>query len=333
MIIPPTPPCGPVLGVTAILDAAAYYRIVVPMRAVGGTWSLISEITQEQLDTCHTVVISRMMGTEDDVRLFIRHLKRLGKRVLVDYDDAIFMRHPVTEVRMPLKLRRSIKAALAEADAVIVTGETLKRYFRRYTTLPIFVVPNFIIAEDWPDPLPWCWPPVIVMAGSPSHKRDWDLAVPGVAFIRKSAPDVELRLLGCEHDLLKQIATQGGKWYSDVTEYRAALAGGMIGLCPLPRTPFNECKTPVKLIEYAMSGLAVIGSPTQYGPHLSEHGIIVADDDPRGWAVAIASYLANPAMAREKATHLRDYVCRTFHALHYSQELARIYSEGTQCPS
>lgn len=330
MIIPAAPPIGPVLGIAARFDAAGYYRIVIPMRAIGGTWATIDTITPEQLSSCHTVVISRLSGNRDDVGLFIRHLKRIGKRVFVDYDDAMFMRHPVTEVRMPLELRRSIKLALDISDGVIVTGQRLKQYFRRYTNLPIFVVPNYIDPSDWPaNPVAWDNPPVIVMAGSPSHKRDWDIAVPGLAFIRKSAPDVQLRLLGCEHPLLKQIATQGGEWYSDVEEYRQSLSGGMIGLCPLPDTPFNHCKTPVKLIEYAMSGLAVIASPTQYQQLLSGRGIIVADDDPRGWAIAIAYYLANPEKARADAANLRDYISKQFNVSNYSRELGRIYREGS----
>lgn len=329
MIIPETPPPAGVLGIVPRCDAAGYYRIIVPMRAIGGTWATMATITEEQLEACHTVVVSRLSGTRADVGAFINHLRRLGKRVLVDYDDAMFMRHPVTEVRMPLELRRSIKLALEVADGVIVTGERLKTYFYRYTKKPISVVPNYIIPSDWPEPAAWSNPPVIVMAGSPSHKRDWDLAVPGVAFIRRSAPDVQLRLLGCEHDLLKQIATQGGEWYSDVGEYRQALSGGMIGLCPLPDTPFNHCKTPVKVIEYAMSGMAVVASPTQYKQLLSGRGIIVADDDPRGWAIAIAYYLANPQVARDDSKNLRDYISQRFDVSRYSRELGRVYQEGS----
>lgn len=329
MIIPSTPPPASVLGIAPRFDAAGYYRIVVPMRAIGGTWATMTTITEEQLDACHTVVVSRLSGKRSDVKLFINHLHRLGKRVLVDYDDAMFMRHPVTEIRMALELRRGIKLALEMADGVIVTGDRLRRYFQRYTKLPISVVPNYIVPTDWPDPTPWSSPPVIVMAGSPSHKRDWDIAVPGVAFIRKSAPDVHLRLLGCGHDLLKQIATQGGEWYSDVGDYRQALSGGMIGLCPLPDTPFNHCKTPVKLIEYAMSGMAVIASPTQYRALLSGRGIIVADDDPRGWAIAIAYYLANPQAARDDAKNLRDYISQQFDVSVHGRELDRIYQEGS----
>lgn len=325
MIIPDAPPTGSVLGIAARFDAAGYYRIVVPMRAIGGTWATMDTITEEQLEGCRTVVVSRLSGARADVGAFINHLRRLGKRVLVDYDDAMFMRHPVTEVRMSLGLRQSIKLALQVADGVIVTGTRLKEYFRRYTKLPISVVPNYIVPSDWPEPAVWSSPPVIVMAGSPSHKRDWDLAVSGVAFIRRSAPDVHLRLLGCDHDLLRQIATQGGEWYSDVGEYRQALSGGMIGLCPLPDTPFNHCKTPVKVIEYAMSGMAVVASPTQYEQLLSGRGIIVADDDPRGWAIAIAYYLANPQAARDDAKNLRDYISKQFDVSGYGWELDRIY--------
>ena len=78
-----------------------------------------------------------------------------------------------------------------------------------------------------------------------------------------------------------------------------------------------------------MSGMAVIASPTQYKALLSGRGIIVADDDPRGWAIAIAYYLANPQAARDDAKNLRDYISQQFDVSVHSRELDRIYQEGS----
>ena len=52
-------------------------------------------------------------------------------------------------------------------------------------------------------------------------------------------------------------------------EYPLGLVGVDIGCCPLEDRPFNRCKTPIKAWEYALSGAAVVASPTVYGQCIS----------------------------------------------------------------
>ena len=48
-------------------------------------------------------------------------------------------------------------------------------------------------------------------------------------------------------------------------DYPKGLVGIDIGCCPLDDHPFNRSKSPIKAWEYALSGAAVVASPTVYG--------------------------------------------------------------------
>jgi hypothetical protein len=58
----------------------------------------------------------------------------------------------------------------------------------------------------------------------------------------------------------------------DVREYPAGLHNIDIGCAAVSDSEFNRCKSPIKAMEYAASGAAVVASPTVYG-QLIEHGV------------------------------------------------------------
>lgn len=338
MITMSAPPAS-VLGLYVRPTMNAIYRIITPMRAIGGSWAPIDAVSPDQLDAAETVVIHALGGRARDVTTAIRDLrKRWGvRRILIDYDDALFHPHPVKEVRIKPFQVAGVRAALELCDGVIVTSDTLRDHFAAHTEKPIAVIPNLIWPADWPaaPPPPDPGPPVLVLAGSPSHHLDWDLVVPALAQLRKQVPDVQLRLLGYGHPLLKQIATQGGGGWMNGPQYLQSLAGGAIGLCPLPDTPFNRGKSPVKAIEYSLAGgMAVIGSPTQYRDLLSEErGLWVPDDHPFGWQMALGIYLSDPAKRMADAQRLRAHILATFDARQWAAAIQSAYAMEAVCLS
>lgn len=331
MQIPPPPPPGRVLGLATHHSATFFYRLVQPLRVLpSATWATYDTVTAEQLAAADTVVLSCLGGRPDDVRAAVQSLReRWGiTRVLADYDDAPFVDHPVIEVRPPPDSRDGWQAALDVVDGVVVTGPALAAHIQPHTPAPIQVVPNLIHPADWPapPPPPADAPPVVVLAGSPSHRYDWELALPALRWLRQQQPDVGLRVLGCPHPEIRDLATDYRGWTTDLAEYTAALQGGTIGLCPLPATAFNACKSPIKAYEYALSGMAVIGSPTQYGPVLAgQRGFVVPDGDTLGWAKCLLAYLATPERRAADAARLRAHVLATLDAQRHAASLAAIY--------
>lgn len=319
-----------VLGLYANPGASqAAYRIQTPLSVVPGVrWGAIDQVDTADLAGVTTVVLHGIGGPAEDVRAVFDRIRQAGvRRVLVDYDDALYHTHPFTPARIQDAAWPGIHAALTLADGLIVTTEALRDHFRPHTRLPIAVVPNLIDPARWPTPPAPASPPVVVIAGSPSHHYDWETVIPALLWLRQAAPDVQIRLMGYGHPVIRQIATQGVSWCPP-DAYRVALAGGAIGLCPLPDTPFNRGKTPVKAIEYSLAaGMAVIGSPLLYGPLLAGgRGRVVPDGDTAGWARCLAFYLAYPDVRHREAAALRSHILTTCDVHAHAAALAAIYT-------
>ena len=320
-----------ILGLYSTHTMNVIYRLRTPLRAIGGDIALINRVQESQLRAADTVVIHAMGGRVKDVRDAFASIRSYGvRRVLVDYDDAIFEPHPFADVRPEPFQLDGVRAALELCDGVIVTSDYLRSHFAAHTDKPIRVVPNLIDPRDWPNvPPPQDTPPTIVIAGSPSHQYDWDMVVPAMLQIRQQLPDVQIRLLGCPHPDLKQIATQGGGGWLSPTQYKLSLAGGSIGLCPLPETPFNLGKSPIKALEYSLAaGMAVIGSETQYRDVLADQrGYVIPDDRRLGWEIAIGVYLCDPERRMADATRLRAHILDAYNVHNHTDILTMTYLE------
>lgn len=328
-----TPPLtGKVLGLYVTKDAGALYRVVNPLRAVAdATWAKIDEVTQAQLEHASTVVFYRLGGLVSDVQAVLRSLRQTWgvTRILLAYDDAFFAPIPVKQVRPTKAALAGVKAALASCDGVIVTNEDSAHHYRAYTDAPITHHPNLVWLADWQTPTPHADPPVVLIAGSPSHARDWDMVLPALYELRRQRPDIPLRVLGCPHPIIKELRTEGREWTHDYAEYLSLLQGASIALCPLADSEFNRCKAHSKAIEYSLaSGAAVIGSPTQYGELLNGRGIVVADDDPWGWAAAIDTYLTDPKRRALDASRLYAHA-QSYDARRWADTLTTLYTQET----
>lgn len=339
MQIPPAREPGPILGLYPMRDAGAYYRVAVPLSSVpGATWACLDSnapdgVTKAQLQAAETIIFYRCGGPVRSVRAMFGDARtRWGvTRILVDYDDAAFAFIPVKEVRPAPSALKGLAYALAHADGVLVQNQALVEHYRPYTDAPFAVVPNLVRVEDWPELAPpQDWPPVVVLAGSPSHAADWLTVLPALRWLREQAPDVRLRVIGCPLPEIQALATEWHPWV-DAELYPDLLKGASIALCPLPATEFNVGKSPVKAYEYALaSGAAVIGSPCQYAEVLAGgRGLIVPDGDAAGWAKCLAAYLTDPELRLVHARALRRWVVATKDVRRHAGRLTHIYDGGT----
>lgn len=329
MLAPPPP--GKILGIYTVEVSQAYYRCMVPLSVIpGATWQYLGSLTEEYLEAAETIHWITAGGELESVQKFLRSLRDDWgiKRIIVDYDDALFIPHPISDVQLPPSMLEGVRYILAHADQVIVQNQLLTEHFRAYVSkdCPVSVIPNYIIPETWDHPSTPTWPPTIVIGGSPSHGLDWEIVTPALRALREQIPDVRIRLLGCCPGGFRGLYTEAYPW-SSPEQYIRRLRGGAIGLCPLPRTEFNRHKSPVKAIEYSLAAkMAVIGSPTQYSEILSEgRGIIVEDDDAIGWAKAIDCYLADPHLRRISAEALYNYVIETFSVWNHVDTIRSIF--------
>lgn len=314
-----------VLGLYVSVKANSYYRLSVPIGTVGAVNRLYGAPVP-QVRAARVVVLSNYSLTDGTPHArtdaLFADFRRDGLRVMLDYDDemeAIPPRH-----RKPGRNQPSILDACRKADALVCTNETLAARLRQHNP-DVRVVPNYVRADWWPAPAPETdGPAVITLTGSATHIDDWRVIAGPLRRIRRDyGARVKVRVAGYVFPYLRGLVDQHIGW-APLPQYPAALAGTTIGLCPLQDTPFNRCKSPIKAYEFALSGAAVVGSPTQYGPVLAEGRGLVCRTEGQ-WEAAIRHYLDDPAARRRDAAALSTYVTSACDARTHQAAIAATY--------
>jgi glycosyltransferase involved in cell wall biosynthesis len=325
---------APILGLYKGAYTQAFYRLAAPLLSAFPAGEVaITEweaATEAQLLASRVVVLSRVLGGIGEGpaagREFVRRMQGGGRRILIDQDDDIHAT-PGHGRKWPPARAAMFESMLRAADRVICTNDTLAGRLKPYGT-PVKVVPNYIRPDLWPDtPTPAAdghtW---LILAGSRSHRNDWREVAHALARLRQRYAALRVRVVCHElFDYLTGLVDDYIPWVP-VEQYPATLAGAHIALCPLPDSRFNRCKSPVKALEAALAGCAVIGSETQYGPLLRAAGLPHAVATPRTWETAIARYLDDPALRSADAATLRRYVTDRLDARNHVEAIRAAYA-------
>ena len=104
-------------------------------------------------------------------------------------------------------------------------------------------------------------------------------------------------------------------------EYMEALSSCDLALLPLNDTPFNRCKSDIKLIECASAGVAVICSRVVYSENPRHESFAKFASEPNDWRSAILHLAQNPSELKERQNLGFQYV-KTFR-MHANQTLER----------
>lgn len=220
-------------------------------------------------------------GHERAGREWFRIQRKHKKIVLYEVDDDLFSPFMVDQQSRGIarhQTREKIEGdsradlwAMQQCDGVTVTTQYLASTVRRFTDKPVEVVPNAIDVE-WFQAVQRQGKrtiPGLTIGWAGGHRPDTDLTEMAIAWgrIAKRYPHVTFVVQGSQPWVLyeqvppdRMVAVP----WMPVGEYPKGLLDIDIGCCPLENRPFNRCKTPIKAWEYALSGAAVVASPTVY---------------------------------------------------------------------
>ena len=251
----------------------------------------------------------------DDVRARV-------KAVLYECDDDLFTPFMVEQQKAGIEREKPREVIEAEREAtlwamrqcagVTVTTQHLATTVRRFTNAPVEVVPN-MVDVDWFRFVQRQAPrrvPGLTIGWAGGHRPDADLREMAVAWgrIAKRYPHVTFVVMGYQADAIWGRVPHGRikavPWMGPL-EYPKGLVDVDIGCCPLEERPFNRCKTPIKAWEYALSGAAVVASPTVYR-HSIEHaanGYLATTAEE--WEYALASLIEHEGLRRFMAAELK----------------------------
>jgi glycosyltransferase involved in cell wall biosynthesis len=306
------------------LTPCAYIRLLQPLDhpAIGGGFD-ITLADAETIFACDADIIVTQRHAIPDLQTADRlaeHARRTGAKLVFDLDDDLLhipTSHPDAATLLPLAkiVRRMLTIAdtvwvstpsLAErlapvrADAIVLQNALDERiWVHRQTTRP-----------GWDDPIR------ILCMGTTTHERDFALIEPALVRLREDyGPRVVVDVLGMTgRNVLAAELTRVGPPTRASRSYPAFVnwlttrqPGWHIGLAPLLDTPFNRGKSPLKAMDYAAMGLAVLASDMAvYRGSIADGpaGQLVANH-PAAWHAALEWLIRDQELRR--ATALRAH--------------------------
>jgi GT2 family glycosyltransferase/glycosyltransferase involved in cell wall biosynthesis len=283
-----------------------YIRLLQPLRhpaTSGGARVLLADM-KSVLDYDVDVIVTQRYAPPslDAADALIAHARRTGARLVYDLDDDLLKIPPSHPDAAVLRPRAPIvRRMLERANAVWVSTQSLKDRLSS-------IRPDAVVLENRLDERLWTAPagpaafrddPVrILCMGTSTHDRDFAMIEP--ALVRLTAAygaRVGIDILGMTNqgELSKGLnrvglpARSGRSYPGFVNGLTSVEPRWHIGLAPLLDTPFNACKSPIKTMDYAALGLAVLASDVPvYRGSLADGcaGQLVAND-PGAWYAAL----------------------------------------------
>ncbi|MBN2180330.1 MAG: glycosyltransferase [Sedimentisphaerales bacterium] len=186
-------------------------------------------------------------------------LRRYGRKIIYDFDDAI-MYDPSNPEKPSLKRLKAFQRTVSLADMVIAGNNYLAEHARKFNgnvhVLPTGLDTKPYLMHDEPKKennirLVWI--------GSRSTLRYLADIKPALEEIGARFDNVVLRII-CDHFFdLKNIKVEKHAW--SLKTQVSDLITADIGLAPLPDNRFTRGKCGFKILQYAAAGLPIVTSP------------------------------------------------------------------------
>jgi glycosyltransferase involved in cell wall biosynthesis len=264
------------------------------------------------------------------------------KKLIIDIDDDFLhveKSHYLYERFKPKAEDRTVlSTALSLCDAITVSTAPLKDMIREHIweahgiIKPIYIIPNMNDTADWPKKRAKKTDEIVIgYSGSMSHNADFALVAPQIRKILEKHPNVIFKVLGtvASHDvpqlfrgwgsLLDRVMLFGGT--DTFREYPEWLADQHwdIGIAPLVDCSFNEKKSHIKWMEYAMHSIPTLASRRYpyYMQHEGRDTIIdgktgMLADTPREFGDKLEELVTSQQLRDEIGGQANEYVVKNW---------------------
>jgi glycosyltransferase involved in cell wall biosynthesis len=228
-------------------------------------------------------------------------LRRGGRKLLFDFDDAVWLRdsYSAKGLHCPRRLRR-FAATVRAADAVLAGNAFLLTEAARWTPASrVHVVPTCVEPASYPlahhqragDGVELVW------IGSSSTLQGLEAVRPLLEEIGCCVPGVRLKLI-CDRFLkLDHLPVVPCPW-AEATE-TADLASADIGMSWIPPDLWSRGKCGLKVLQYMAAGLPVVANPVGVQADMVRHGVNgYLAESPAEWVEAVRRLARDPELRR-----------------------------------
>jgi cephalosporin hydroxylase/glycosyltransferase involved in cell wall biosynthesis len=296
-------------------DGSGYYRFYLPFKHLARSSDhrvLLPEPgtkftpSDDEIAQTDLIVGQRFCGPHG-VALWERWRGRV--KLVYEIDDHMMAPDPAQGLPQlfDATVRDSFKVNLAASDLVTVSTPVLAEVMGRYNP-NVVVLPNFIDSDllylDRPrrDRITVGW------AGGQSHLLDWAHVMHPIGEVLRANPQVDVHFVGLDYSPVLELGREVRytPWHPDVWDYFKGIDFD-IGLCPLASSPFNDCKSHIKALEYMALGVPVIASDRPAYRDLVVDGVtgwLVRNEDE--WRERLSDLIHDEAMRTEMGTKGRE---------------------------
>ena len=200
-----------------------------------------------------------------------------------------------------------------KASGIICSTDYLSNFYRkRYPGKPVFVCPNQMEPDDWPQrgPANVTYPDDGILRigwfASPSHIEDCYLIERGLEWAAKQE-GVEVCVMGLEPTWWK-FPFRYIPWSNDLSVYQACVGRLDIGLAPIKNDVWSLCRSDLKALDYGVCSIApIISNNAPYSMWTHEENCLKAST-PKEFLYHIKRLVNNPRERQELSNAAHAYV-------------------------
>lgn len=260
-----------------------------------------------------------------DVSPFSPHYKQLGiMPVNIDRPDGQTLPMWVDgvngfDVRKSRQVRKDFINTIRAVDCITVTTEPLAKEYRRFND-HVRVVPNAVDFGLWErPPMRWEKDEVrLLYTGAANHQEDFFFVSDVLKRLQEKHPRLRLVFIGTDWkqipNALDYSRVEVHPWvHIEAYPYLLRSLCCDIGIAPISKTKFNDCRSALKWKEYSALKMATVA--TRYGPYARaiEDGVSgVLVDTKDEWFNALSSLIENDSMRRSIAHNAYRVVKRKY---------------------
>ncbi len=277
-------------------------------------------VRRDTFRSADLVVLSKVNMSAAEAAL----LRRYARRLVLDFDDAIYIRKPRRVGDAPDTSswrRRKFEAVCRRADAVIAGNETLAAAARPHARA-VHVVPTPVACEPLPAPAAASTPgvsgdavatdePTIVWIGMPENVGYLETVRPALAALTRRFPGLRLRVVSSEFPDWNDVNVERVRWQPGIE--REVLPGATAGIMPLADDEWTRGKCAFKLLQYMAAAVPCVASPVGANTDVVVPGstgyLASATEE---WIEALGALLADSDLQSRLGAAAREEVERRF---------------------
>lgn len=225
-------------------------------------------------------------------------LRRSAKRLLFDFDDAIFCNSDGSA--SPTRMRR-FAAMVQSCDYVLAGNSFLAKAAARFNPA-VTVLPTSVDIVKYGLPAPKPADMVdLVWIGSSSTRKYLESALPALEAASQLIPNLRLKIIA-DFTLRSEILEIDAIRWSEETE-AFGVASAHIGIAPMIDNDWTRGKCGLKVLQYMAAGLPVVSSNAGVNAEIVQHeetGLLVSSESE--WVQAIQR-LAQDEVLRQRLGH------------------------------